>query len=76
MSKYVKLAALEKLAKPMDEIHKEEGYAEDNSMSEGEHSKCECPCCGAPCESCNEAEMEDSEEDTMEDESEDEDEGE
>jgi len=61
--KYVKLDALERLAKPMKELHKEEGYDEKGEKDE-EHHKCECPCCGAPCESCNEADEEDSEEDS------------
>ena len=44
-------------------LHEDEGYEESGEKEDtGEHHKCECPCCGAPCEACNEADEEDSEE--------------
>ena len=79
--KYIKMDAIERLAKPMKAIHEEEGYGAEGEKEEmgkmGEHHKCACPCCGAPCEHCNEAEEEDSEEyadeeETSEEDSEDE----
>jgi hypothetical protein len=68
--RYVKLTALEKLAKPMKEIHSEEGYDEKGEHDEDEKHECKCPCCGAPCEACGEADDEDESEDA-EDEKED-----
>lgn len=62
MNKYIKMDALERLAKPMEELHKEDTGKEKDMPKMGEHDKCECPCCGAPCEACNEADEEDSEE--------------
>jgi len=53
VSKYVKLAAIERMAKSMDELHEEEGYDEGKMEEHGEH-ECKCACCGAPCEVCNE----------------------
>jgi hypothetical protein len=65
MDKFVKLAAIEKMAKPMEAFHgKEESYEEKDSKD----MKCVCACCGAPCEVCGE--------DDSEEEYEDEDEGE
>lgn len=61
--RYIKLDAIERLAKPMKAIHEKEGYDEEgDEKGMGEHHKCACPCCGAPCEACNEADEEDSEE--------------
>lgn len=61
--RYIKLDAIARIAKPMKAIHEKEGYDEEGTKDEmGKHGKCACPCCGAPCESCNEADEEDSEE--------------
>lgn len=67
MDKFVKLAAIEKMAKPMASFHgKEEKYEEEDM----EHKGCKCMCCGAPCDVCNEAEHEDDSEYEDEDEGE------
>jgi hypothetical protein len=68
--RYVKLAAIEEMAKPMDKIHEEEGYEETEHGDEGH--KCACACCGAPCAVCGEADSDEEYEDS-EDETEDED---
>ena len=61
--RYIKLDAIARIAKPMKALHeKEVSSSEDDKEEMGKHAKCECPCCGAPCEACNEAEEEDSEE--------------
>ena len=58
MDKFIKLAAIEKIAKPMAAFHgKDKSYKE----SDMEHKECKCPCCGAPCEVCGEADSEDEE---------------
>lgn len=61
MDKYVKMSAIEKMAKPMDAFH--------GKMKEEEngHEGCKCPCCGSPCAECNEG-MHESEEEYSEEE--------
>jgi len=56
MDKFVKLSAIEKMAKPMASFHKGE------EMPMKDHSGCKCPCCGAPCAECSDNEHENSEE--------------
>ena len=55
MDKFVKLAAIEKMAKPMAAFHgKEEEYSEKSES----HNGCKCMCCGAPCDICEENDAE------------------
>jgi hypothetical protein len=55
MDKLVKLAAIEKLAKPMAAFHgKDEEYTDMET-------ECAYACCGKPCESCAKDESEDTE---------------
>jgi len=61
MDKFVKLAAIEKIAKPMESFHGKEEYKDEK------HTGCKCMCCGKPCDSCEEADHE-SEEEYSEDE--------
>lgn len=68
--KYVKLDALERLAKPVEKLKEDEGYDEKEDNDEmGKKRKCACSCCGAPCESCNEAEDDEDSEEESEDKS-------
>jgi hypothetical protein len=63
--KYVKLAAIEEMAKPMEDFHKGE---ESGSEEMGGHEGCKCPCCGAACASCSEEDSEEYEEEDSEEE--------
>lgn len=58
MDKFLKLSAIEKMAKPMAAFH---GKDESDKESDMAHTGCKCKCCGAPCDICNEAEHEDEE---------------
>ena len=59
MDKYVKMAAIEKIAKPMAAFHGKDYESTEEDMS---HADCKCKCCGAPCEICSEGNSENEEE--------------
>jgi hypothetical protein len=51
MDKFIKLSAIEQMAKPMAAFHgKDESYEEEDMSQHG----CKCSCCGAPCDICME----------------------
>jgi hypothetical protein len=52
MDKYLKLSAIEKMAKPMEAFHGKDEYEDEN------HKGCKCMCCGKPCDACEEADHE------------------
>jgi len=63
MDKLVKLSAIEKMAKPMEEYHKND---EEYKDGEGNHEGCRCSCCGSPCDVCSESDSEEYEEEDNE----------
>lgn len=64
MDKFVKLAAISKIAKPMAAFHGKESNSMEEDMT---HMGCKCKCCGAPCDICNETDSEHEDEDYSED---------
>lgn len=63
MEKFIKLAAIEKIAKPMAAFHGKESDTTEEDMT---HMGCKCKCCGAPCDICMEDDAEHEEEEDSE----------